>query len=260
MGILNITPDSFSDGGKFASKEQIIARVKSMIEAGVDIIDIGGESTRPFACPVSVEQELKRVIPAIQLIRQHCSLPISIDTTKAVVARQAIVAGANIVNDISGLRFDQEMVKVVCKYNASVIIMHMQGTPADMQVKPTYGDVMAETISFLKERIEWAGSHGVKRHRIIVDPGIGFGKSVTHNLTILKHLTDLKSLGCLIMVGHSRKAFIGKLLDLEVNDRDVASAVLSAICVINGASIVRVHDVRKTVQAIKLARNILNMS
>lgn len=252
MGILNVTPDSFSDGGKFTTEKHIISQVNTMVDAGADIIDVGGESTRPFAETVTVDEELSRVIPAIQSIRQHHTIPISIDTTKAEVARQAIEAGANIVNDISALRFDPEMVNVIRKFNVPVIIMHMKGTPADMQINPEYDDVMTETVTFLQERINWAKSKGLRHDQIIIDPGIGFGKTVTHNLTIVKHLNDLKKLNCPILVGHSRKSFIGKILDIEADDRDTASATLSAICIMNGASIVRVHDVKKTIQAVRL--------
>lgn len=258
MGILNITPDSFSDGGKFVTEKQILSQVKTMVEAGADIVDVGGESTRPFAQPVEVDEELNRVIPAIQIIRQHYTIPLSIDTTKAEVARRAIEAGADIINDISALRFDQEMIAVVRDHNVPVIIMHMQGTPADMQINPEYGDVMTQTVAFLQERIDWATERGVNRDRIIIDPGIGFGKTVTHNLTILKHLADLKKLNCPILVGHSRKSFIGKILDNEADDRDMVSAALSAICIMSGASIVRVHDVGKTVQTVRLAEAILD--
>lgn len=258
MGILNVTPDSFSDGGRLTSEEAIIAQADKMVAAGADILDIGGESTRPFAQSVPVDEELNRVIPAIRAIRRHQAIPLSIDTTKAEVARRAIEAGADIINDISALRFDQEMITVVREHNVPVIIMHMQGTPADMQVKPEYDDVMTQTVAFLQERIDWAMERGVNRDRIIIDPGIGFGKTVTHNLTILKHLADLKKLNCPILVGHSRKSFIGKILDCEADGRDLVSAALSAICVMNGASIVRVHDVGKTAQTVRLAEAILD--
>jgi len=258
MGILNVTPDSFSDGGRFMSEEAIVAQADHMVAAGAEIIDVGGESTRPFAEPVPIEEECRRVIPAILAIRKRHTIPISIDTTKAEVARKAVEAGANIVNDISALRFDPKMAAVVRDYGTSVIMMHMKGTPADMQVKPVYNDIIAEIKAFFRERIEWAVSQGISRNKVILDPGIGFGKTVTHNLSILKHLHEYQSLGCPILVGHSRKSFIGKILDLEADERDIGSAALSAICVARGASILRVHDVAKTVQAVRLTEAVLN--
>jgi dihydropteroate synthase len=253
MGIINTTPDSFSDGGRFLSAEAVVARAGEMIEAGVDIIDIGGESTRPFAEPVTPEEELQRVIPAIRAIRRHFQVPISIDTTKAVVARAALEEGADLINDVSSFRFDPQMITFARESGAPVIIMHMKGTPRNMQVLPAYRDVIAEITSFLRERIAWAEASGVSRERLIIDPGIGFGKTVDHNLTILKHLPELQNLGCPIMVGHSRKAFIGKTLGIEAADkRDEASAVLSALCAAKGAAILRVHDVRRTAQAVRL--------
>lgn len=253
MGIINVTPDSFSDGGQLASEETLLARVDEMVAAGADFIDIGGESSRPFAEAVPAEEEMARVVPAIRAIRKHYSLPISIDTTKAMVARKALAAGANLINDISSFRFDPEMIELARETRVPVIIMHMQGTPRDMQINPTYRDVMAEVIAFFRERIKWATARGVPRKRLIIDPGIGFGKTVEHNLTILKHLPALLELGCPVLVGHSRKAFISKVLGIEnAAERDPATAVLSALCALNGAAILRVHDVRLTVQAIRL--------
>lgn len=255
MGILNVTPDSFSDGGRFTAKGDVVECAVSMIEDGADILDIGGESSRPFSEPVREEQELDRVIPVITAIRRQFSVPISIDTTKASVARQALAAGADIINDISALRFDPEMVTVARDNGCPVIIMHMQGNPKSMQVAPQYEDVVAETVSFLDERIEWLKSQGVSA-QIIVDPGIGFGKTVDHNLSLLKHLAELKKLSCPILIGHSRKAFIGKVLDLPVDRRDEATAVLSAYCASQGANILRVHDVRRTAQAVRLIEQV----
>jgi dihydropteroate synthase len=253
MGIINVTPDSFSDGGRFLSEEAVVAQVGEMIEAGVDVIDIGGESTRPFSEPVPPEDELHRVIPAIQAIRRHFSVPLSIDTTKAMVARAALEEGADLINDISSFRFDPQMITLARESGAPVIIMHMKGTPRNMQVLPVYRNVVAEITSFFQERIDWAEARGVSSERLIVDPGIGFGKTIDHNLTILKHLSELQSLGCPILVGHSRKAFIGKTIGIEAADqRDEASAVLSALCAASGAAFLRVHDVRRTVQAVRL--------
>jgi dihydropteroate synthase len=256
MGILNVTPDSFSDGGRFFAERSIAAQVDTMLQAGADIIDVGGESTRPFAKPVSITAELDRVLPAIRLIRERSAIPVSIDTTKAEVARKALAAGADIINDISALRFDPDMLTLVKDTEVPVIIMHMQGTPSDMQVNPHYEDILAEIKAFFEERLAWAEENGVSRKRFIIDPGIGFGKTVGHNLTILKRLKALTGLGCPVLIGHSRKSFIGKVLGLEVDARDVATAAVSALCVQKGVSILRVHDVGMTVQAVRLAEAI----
>ena len=251
MGILNVTPDSFSDGGRFAAREDAVEQAARMIADGADLLDIGGESTRPFSDPVTEEEELERVIPVISDIRRRFAVPISIDTTKANVARQALAAGAGLINDVSALRFDSEMVAVVRESGCPLVIMHMQGNPKNMQVAPQYADVVAEALSFLEDRIAWLRNQGVTS-QIIVDPGIGFGKTVAHNLSLLKHLAALKKLACPILVGHSRKAFIGKILDLPVDRRDEATAVLSAYCALEGAAVLRVHDVRRTAQAVRL--------
>jgi dihydropteroate synthase len=256
MGILNVTPDSFSDGGHFVNDLAIEAQVDKMVAAGADIIDVGGESSRPFAEPVSVEEELGRVLPAIKIIRKNHTIPVSIDTTKAEVARKALQEGADMINDISALRFDPEMIVLAKETDVPVIIMHMLGTPTDMQVNPVYDDVVAEIKRFFAERLEWAEKKGVQRSRFIIDPGIGFGKTIAHNLIILKRIADFNELGCPVLIGHSRKSFIGKLLDNVVDDRDVASAAVSALCVTSGAAILRVHDVAKTVQAVRLAEAI----
>jgi dihydropteroate synthase len=258
MGILNVTPDSFSDGGRFTQEQTLAAQVQAMLDNGADLIDVGGESTRPYAEPVSEEEELRRVLPAIACIRaRHRSIPVSIDTTKAEVARQALNAGADIINDVSGLRFDPEMIRIAIAHEAPVILMHMRKTPKDMQDEPVYDDVIQEITDFLAERIFWATQQGLDRQRIIVDPGLGFGKTVLHNLTILKHLRAFKNLRCPLLVGHSRKGFIGALLGLETRDRDPATAMISAYCATQGADILRVHDVEKTVQAVRLHEAIL---
>jgi len=261
MGILNVTPDSFSDGGRFTHDEALSAQIKTMLDSGADLIDVGGESTRPYAEPVSQDEELRRVLPAIVRIRSmHLSIPISIDTTKAEVARQALNAGADIINDVSALRFDPEMVRVAIAHEAPVILMHMHKTPKDMQDEPVYADVIREISDFLAERISWATEQGLAREQIIVDPGLGFGKTVAHNLTILKHLRTLKNLGCPLLIGHSRKAFIGRLLALETQERDLATALISSYCATQGADILRVHDVKKTVQAVRLHEAITQAS
>ncbi|MCI5144243.1 MAG: dihydropteroate synthase [Candidatus Electrothrix sp. AR3] len=253
MGILNVTPDSFSDGGSFTEQQAVSEQARRMINQGVDIIDVGGESTRPFAEPVPEQEELKRVIPAIRSIRSLSSLiPISIDTVKASVARIALENGANMVNDISALRHDSAMVEVIRSYTEPVIIMHMQGTPGDMQIKPQYQNVVEEICAFFQERVAWMESEGIEQKRIILDPGIGFGKTLEHNLTILRNIGALKQLGFPVLIGHSRKSFFDTLLQIPVAKRDCPTAVVSALCAQQGADILRVHDVEKTVTAVRL--------
>lgn len=252
MGILNVTPDSFSDGGKWISDEALEQRIDQLIAEGADIIDVGGESTRPFAEPVSLEEELLRVIPAIRKIRQRSDIPISIDTTKAIVAGMAIDAGATIINDISALRHDAQMLEVVKSFSGEVVIMHMQGTPGNMQVEPHYEDVVEEINSFFAERIHWLEMCGVERSRIIVDPGIGFGKSLQHNIIILRKIQTFKQHGCPVLIGHSRKSFLGQLLELSVEERDWPTAMISVFAEKEGADIVRVHQVRVTSKALRL--------
>ncbi len=253
MGILNVTPDSFSDGGQFTSSEDVGRQVEQMLAAGADIIDVGGESTRPYAVPVPEAEELKRVLPAIEQIRRISTIPVSIDTTKAEVARQALAVGATMVNDISALRHDREMVEVIRGYEGNVIIMHMQGTPGDMQVKPRYGDVVEEICDFFLERTAWMEEQGITKDRIVIDPGIGFGKTMEHNLDILRNVGTFKELGFPVLIGHSRKSFLEKFLGLPVEERDCPTAVLSALCTRQGADILRVHDVGLTSQAIRLS-------
>ena len=261
MGILNVTPDSFSDGGNFASHAAAIAQAEQLIRDGADILDVGGESTRPFAEPVSAEEELRRVVPVIEAVRQKHSLAISIDTTKALVAQEALKAGANIINDISALRKDPAMLTLVQKTSVPVIIMHMQGTPADMQVNPTYQDVMAEILAFFQERVAWLIANGVAADRLIIDPGIGFGKTLHHNLSILKHLEDLATLGLPVLLGHSRKRFLGEIAGIAQEEaRDLATAVASALCAEKNLAIIRVHNVAATRQALQIAAAINNAS
>ncbi|MEN8199530.1 MAG: dihydropteroate synthase [Thermodesulfobacteriota bacterium] len=252
MGILNVTPDSFSDGGHFDSEASACSQAEALLVSGADILDVGGESTRPYADPVSEEEELGRVIPAIRAIRSRHSIPISIDTTKAAVARKALDAGADIVNDISALRKDPAMIDLLQETSVPVIIMHMQGTPGDMQLKPHYEDVVAEVKAFFRERLAWLEGHGVARERVTLDPGIGFGKTLTHNLSLLKHLADFKELGCPLLLGHSRKRFIEDITGLAVEERDMATAVVSALAAGSGVDVIRVHDVAATRQALQL--------
>jgi len=253
MGILNITPDSFSDGGRFTSEAAILAQAEKMVAEGADLLDIGGESTRPGALPVTLAEEIERVVNTVRLIRRRHDIPLSVDTTKSEVARLALDAGADMINDISGLRFDPALASLLREREVPVVIMHMQGTPGNMQQNPTYNDVIGEISAFLAERIAWAESQGIRRERIVVDPGLGFGKTVGHNLTILKHLERFTELGCPVLIGHSRKSFIGKILDREVDDRDLGTAIISGLCAIKGAALLRVHDVAGTVQALQLA-------
>jgi len=256
MGILNVTPDSFSDGGSFYSFDQAVAQAEKLIADGADILDIGGESTRPFAKPVSLDNELQRTIPVIEAIRARHTIPISIDTIKAEVARRALAAGADIINDISALRHDPDMLDVVYNSTAPVIIMHMQGTPADMQVNPVYADVVVDILDFFRERIDWLTANGVDRQRLILDPGIGFGKTVDHNLSILKHLSRFAGLDLPVLLAHSRKRFLGEVSGLAASQRDQLTAVVSALSVNHGVSYLRVHDVASTRLAVRLAEAI----
>ncbi len=257
MGILNITPDSFSDGGRLTSITPLLDDTANMIAAGVDILDIGGESSRPGAKPVSLNEELQRVIPAIKAIREKYTTPISIDTTKAEVARQALDAGADLINDISGLRFDPEMIPLAVSRSVPVILMHMQGIPGNMQQNPTYNDVIDDIKHDFKTWLQAAQDQGLQEDKIILDPGLGFGKTLDHNLSILKHLSTFKELGYPILLGHSRKRFIGTLLDEDdPRKRDLGTAVISGLAVSKSVAILRVHDVHSTVQAVKLAQAI----
>lgn len=250
MGILNVTPDSFSDGGRYFTVDSAVEHAMKMIEDGADIIDVGGESTRPGSEPVPLEEELRRVIPVIKEIVKRTDVPISIDTYKSEVARQALDNGAVIVNDISGLRFDEKMVEVIAQYNASVVIMHIKGTPKTMQQNPCYDDVISEIYGYLSEGIERAQSYGIKQ--IIVDPGIGFGKRLVDNLEIIRRLREFKSLGYPILIGVSRKSFIGNILNLPVEERLEGTAGAVAISVWNGANIVRVHDVKEMTRVVRI--------
>lgn len=256
MGIINVTPDSFSDGGRYCTLDGIVAQADALVAAGADLLDVGGESTRPFALPVSEEEELRRVVPAIVAIRKKYSLPISIDTCKAEVARQALMAGADMINDVSALRHDPAMIDLVRTSTVPVVIMHMQKTPGDMQVEPYYQDVVGEILDFFRERLSWLRAQGVDCRRIILDPGIGFGKTLSHNLLILKKLSAFSALGQPVLLGHSRKRFLGNITGRQEGERDLATAVVSALAVMQGVSIVRVHDVASSKQAIQIAEAI----
>lgn len=256
MGILNVTPDSFYDGGRYNNAKQAVERALQMAEEGADIIDIGGQSSRPGANSVEEKEELERVIPVIKKLASRIKVPISIDTYKAGVAKKAIDAGASMVNDISALRMDEKMANIVRSIGVPVCLMHMQGTPRNMQKNPRYRDVVSEIFAFLKERIDFCEQAGIDIEKTIVDPGIGFGKTVLHNLEILKNLNQFKSLGRPIMVGVSRKSFIGKVLQLEPEERLEGSLASAIWCMIKGASILRVHDVRETKRAVKIVEAI----
>ena len=250
MGILNVTPDSFFDGGRRNSAVQAIADGVAMAATGADIIDIGGESTRPGAQPVSQAEELARVLPVVRGLRREVGLPISIDTYKSNIARAALEAGADIVNDISALRFDPAMTSLVAAEKVPVVLMHMQGTPRTMQAEPRYADVAREVRDFLAAQLYEVMDGGIAREMIILDPGIGFGKTIDHNLKLLRTLPVLAALGQPLLVGVSRKAFIGKILNLEAADRLEGSLAAAVAAVLAGANILRVHDVAETSKAL----------
>lgn len=253
MGILNVTPDSFSDGGEFNSVPLAVAHALQMEKDGADIIDIGGESTRPGAVSVSLQEELDRVISVITDIRTLSDVMISVDTTKADVAREAIVAGASLVNDISGMTADTTMASVVKDFDVPVVIMHIKGTPKDMQDNPHYHNLMMEINAYFLERISFAKRSGINDNQIILDPGIGFGKTVEDNFTIIKELNTITGLGYPVLVGPSRKSFIGQTLNLPENERVEGTAAAVVASVINGARIVRVHDVKEMWRVVKIA-------
>lgn len=244
MGILNVTPDSFSDGGDHVDFEKAVRKALQMVEEGADIIDIGGESSRPGAFPVTVEEELKRVIPVIEAISGIISVPVSVDTYKSEVAREALNAGAVIVNDISALNADPIMAETIAEFDAGVVLMHMQGNPLTMQKNPAYSDVMDEIFEFLGRSIKKAVDSGIDPDKIIVDPGIGFGKAVENNLEILNELSYFQTLGKPILIGTSRKTFIGEITGREVRSREFGTAATLSAAIMNGADIVRVHDIR----------------
>ncbi|MDO8281469.1 MAG: dihydropteroate synthase [Thermodesulfovibrionia bacterium] len=246
MGILNVTPDSFSDGGLFLSQELAVEHAVRMQSEGADIIDIGGESTRPGAMKISAKEEIKRVVPIIEVIAKKVKVPISIDTYKSEVAKAAINAGASIVNDISGLRFDKKMPGLVARYKLPVVIMHIKGTPQNMQNNPSYKALIPEIIDYFAKSIEIALEAGVSNDKIIIDPGIGFGKTADHNLEIIRRLKEFEGFEKPILLGPSRKAFIGKILGgLPANERVEGTASAVAIGIFNGANIIRVHDVKE---------------
>ena len=253
MGILNVTPDSFSDGGLYAEPERAVEHAVEMIKAGADIIDVGGESTRPGADPVSAEEERRRVLPVIQALRRRSDVLISIDTYKAEVACAALDAGADIVNDISGLGFDEEMPGVVASTGAGLVLMHIRGTPRTMQQNPVYQDVVNEIGEIFAERLAKAEKAGISPEQVVLDPGIGFGKKLQHNLEILRRLKEFRRFERPILIGPSRKSFIGAILDLPPDQRLEGTAAAVAVGIANGADVVRVHDVREMVRVVRVA-------
>lgn len=258
VGILNVTPNSFSDGNKYYRLSESIPHALEMIENGADIIDIGGESTRPGAKPIPLDVELKRVIPVIEnLVRIKPDIIISIDTYKSKVAEAAIKAGARIVNDISGLGFDQEMASVVARYKTPLILMHIKGTPQTMQTNPTYRNLKSEIFNYFKKRLHLAVKMGINRKQIILDPGLGFGKKVEDNYKILGWLEELHKLGQPIMVGPSRKSFIGKILDLPPEERIEGTAAVVTCLVLKGVHFVRVHDIKEMKRIITISETIV---
>jgi dihydropteroate synthase len=254
MGILNVTPDSFSDGGKFYQPEIAFRHAMEMEAAGADIIDIGAESTRPGAQAVDLKEEWSRLQPVFQKLQKHIKIPISIDTYKSEIASRAMAEGAEIVNDISGLSFDKKMAEVVAKKECPVIMMHIKGTPRNMQKNPSYENLMEELFTFFIKRIEYAKKSGVRK--IILDPGIGFGKRYEDNFEIIRRLAEFRTLGFPLLVGPSRKSFIGKTLDIEVEDRLMGTAAAVALTIQNGADIVRVHDIREMKQVAQISQAI----
>ncbi|MGH7845583.1 MAG: dihydropteroate synthase [Candidatus Binatia bacterium] len=252
MGVLNITPDSFSDGGRFLDVEKAVAHGVKLAAEGADIIDIGGESARPGAQPVAVVEEIRRVVPVIRGLRARVSIPISIDTCKAEVARRALEEGADIVNDVSAMRRDAEMASLVAAEKVPLILMHMQGTPQTMQLNPSYVDVVSEVAEFLRARAQSAVAAGIDPAAIVVDPGIGFGKGFEHNLALLRNIPVLAALGFPVIVGVSRKAFIGKILDAVPEDRLEGSLAAAVVAVLGGARMIRVHDMRPTARFMRV--------
>jgi len=258
MGVLNVTPDSFSDGGVFQGVRSAVDRALQMEDEGADIIDIGGESTRPFATPLSERDEIDRVVPVIEKLAGRLSVPISVDTYKSGVAREALRAGAEIVNDISSMTFDPDMSVVVNESNAGLILMHTRGRPEDMQLNTGYSDIVLEICSFFAVTLKRVDEAGINRSRVVLDPGIGFGKDVNGNLEILRRLGEFSTLGQPILVGTSRKSFIGAVLDRQIGERIFGTAATVAAAVLNGADILRVHDVRQMKDVAVMSRAIMD--
>jgi dihydropteroate synthase len=257
MGILNVTPDSFSDGGDFQSPEAALRRAVQMEKEGADIIDIGGESTRPGSLSVSAAEEIKRVIPVLKKLKKKLSIPISVDTMKSEVAEASLEEGASIINDVSGLNADRDIASLCAHYSAGLVIMHMKGRPRTMQKHPAYRDLLPDIRRYLRRGIKIAISRGLRRENIVIDPGIGFGKTLRHNLQIIKGLSFFKKMGFCLLVGLSRKSFMGKLLDSGVKERLIPTVAADAISIYNGADIIRVHDVKEAVESARVVDAII---
>jgi dihydropteroate synthase len=253
MGVVNVTPDSFFDGGRYLDTAAAVAHAVRLVEEGADLLDIGAESTRPGADVVNVEEECRRVLPVVTAVARAVTVPISIDTSKAAVAREALDAGAVLVNDVTALRGDPAMVDVVARSGAGIVLMHMYGTPRTMQQAPCYDDVVGEISGFFEERIRFAMTHGIVRRQMILDPGIGFGKLLVHNLTLLAQLRHFEQFDCPLLIGVSHKAFLGQLVDRPVQERQWATAAAVALAVDRGAGILRVHDVRGMRDVVQVA-------
>jgi dihydropteroate synthase len=258
MGVLNVTPDSFSEQGRFFDFHKAVEHGEFMARAGADLIDIGGESTRPYSRRISAQEEMDRVLPVVEALSTRIDVPLSIDTTKAAVAEEAIKAGASIINDISALRFDAAMAGVAARAGCPVVLMHMQGTPEDMQDHPHYDDVVRDVIHFLRDAKDRAAAAGIRKDLVMVDPGIGFGKTFNDNLAIIRRLSELRVLGCPLLIGTSNKAFIGKILGKDAHERGVGTMATVAAAVMNGAHVVRVHDVGPAVETARVIDAIRN--
>ena len=259
MGALNVTPDSFSDGGHFFDREKAIEEGLRLAQGGADILDIGGESTQPGAKPLDAEEEIRRVIPLIRTLVQKIDIPISVDTRKASVAEKALETGAEMINDISALRFDERMAEVVARWKVPVVLMHMRGNPETMQLDTHYDDFLGEILSFFRERVAFAESWGIPADQIVLDPGIGFGKSLEeqHNLILLKYLPSFKVLEKPLLIGTSRKAFIGKILGLPPQGREEGTMATVAVAILNGVNIVRVHEVERMRRVVQVTDAVL---
>ncbi len=258
MGILNITPDSFSDGGEFFTPEQAVDHFFRLVDEGAEIIDLGGESSRPGAEPVDIGEEWRRIGPVLSRVAGKATVPISVDTYKAEIARRAADSGASVINDISALRFDPEMAGTIAKSGVSAILMHMRGTPRNMQQNPDYGDVVREIREFLAERAGVAAAAGVDPEKIIIDPGIGFGKTLVHNLHILNRVEEFAGLGYPVLVGASRKSLIGKISNVDEKDRIEGSIAVAVLMARAGVQIVRVHEVKQTRRALEICAAVTN--
>ncbi|MBW2094852.1 MAG: dihydropteroate synthase [Deltaproteobacteria bacterium] len=252
MGVLNVTPDSFSDGGLFLESEKAIEHGIAMAEEGADFIDIGGESTRPFSRSVSSDEEMERVVPVIEALAREIRAPLSIDTWKGVVAREALKAGASMINDISALRLDPDVSFAAAESGVPVILMHMKGTPENMQKNPVYDDLIGDIKGFLEDAVERAMEAGIREDLILIDPGIGFGKTFDHNLQIIRQLPSFLSLGRPLLIGTSNKAFIGEILGKKVNERMTGTMATVAIAAMHGAHVVRVHNVKEAVETVRM--------